>query len=116
MTNDYDTMPESYREAFRTAVIKLRDWIRYGGAEPESNLADRFYSISSIFDLMTKFDQDQMPEGILEMTLSVMGGVRSDAKDDIQRDTSYGNAAKHLVQRTAERKTELERREEVRNK
>ncbi len=114
MSSDYDPMPEKYREAFHAALVRTLDWMTHGGPEPECYLENRPYAASAFFVLMTKFDQDQMRQIDCELALQIMGGVRSDERADIERDASYGNAAKHLAHRIAERKGELAKREEAR--
>ncbi len=116
MSNDYYPMSEEYREAFRAALVRTHDWMRHGGPEPECHLENQPYVASTFFDLMTKFDQDEMSKTDCAIVLKIIGGAREAERADIERDPSYGNAAKHLVRRIAERKGELARREEARRR
>jgi hypothetical protein len=59
--NDYDSMTESYREAFQRALVRTFDWIRQSGPEPEVDLDGKSIAAQTLFDRMTKFGQDQMP-------------------------------------------------------
>lgn len=111
MSDDDDhPMPENFCEAFRWAVRKTSDWLRYGGEEPEVYLEHKPYTVSALFTLMSKFEKD-MPPHVLGEVLGVIGGAREDQRDDLEGDPSYGNAAKHLSQRIGERKEELARRD-----
>ncbi len=115
MGSDYNPMQEKHREAFHACLVKTRDWMGpTGGHEPECQLETQTYPAGTFFNFMTKFDQDKMRETDFELALRIMGGVREDERADIERDPSYGNAAKHLAHRIAERKGELAKRDEAR--
>jgi hypothetical protein len=96
MTND--SMPESYREAFHACLVRTGDWMTHGGPEPECYLENQPYPASTFFDFMTKF-AEPMRQIDCQLALKIMGGVLEDEQADIQRDQSYGNAAKHLVRK-----------------
>jgi hypothetical protein len=105
-----DPMLESHRESFHAALVRTRDWRRHGGPEPECYLENRPLPASTFFDFMTKF-AEPMPPIDLNLALQIIGGVRETERADIERDPSYGTAAKHLARRI---KDELEQREKRR--
>ena len=104
--NDYDSMSESYREAFQRALVRTFDWIRHSGPEPEVDLDGTSIAAQTLFDRMTKFGQDQMPAVEIQLTCEILGGIR----DAVTSTPSYGNAARYLVRRIKERKAELQGR------
>ena len=108
--NDFESMPESYRDAFQRALVRTRDWIRRDGPEPNLNLDGTPIAAQTLFDLMTKFRRDEMQAIEIQLTYEILGGVREAEQDAIRSDPSYGNAAKYLVRRIGERRAELERR------
>ena len=108
--NDYDSMPESYREGFQRALVRTFDWIRHDGPEPKVDLDGTPIAAQTLFDLMTKFGRDQMHAIEIQLTYEILGGVREAEQDAIRSDPSCGNAATYLVRRIGERKAELERR------
>jgi hypothetical protein len=108
--NDFESMPDSYREAFQRALVRTHDWIRRDGPEPKVNLDGTPIAAQTLFDLMTKFRRDEMQAIEIQLTYEILGGVREAEQNAIRSDPSCGNAAKYLVRRIGERKAELERR------
>ena len=111
--DDYVSMPESYREVFCVAVVKLDQW-RLGEREPEVNLEGKHYPIGLIFGFMTKFDQDKMPDNMLLLARNIFDETGAAERSEIDRDSSYGNTAKVLARRVTERHAEFKRREDQR--
>lgn len=114
MDGDHVSMPQNFRDAFHAALVKTLDWITHGGSEPECHLENQPIRAGMLFERMTKFDRDALSKTDLHIVLRIMGGVREKERADIESNSTYGNAAKHLVPRIAERNDELDRREKYR--
>jgi hypothetical protein len=72
--NDYDPMPQSWREAFHKALLRTDDWLRHSGPEPEVYLDETPMAAQTLFHLMTKFDQDRMRDMEIQLTYEILGG------------------------------------------
>jgi hypothetical protein len=108
--NDYDPMPQSWREAFHKALLRTDDWLRHSGPEPEVYLDETPMAAQTLFHLMTKFDQDRMRDMEIQLTYEILGGLKEAQRYAISSNPSYGKAAKYLARRIAERKAEVEGR------
>jgi hypothetical protein len=112
----HDQMPASFLAAFQKALVKTHDWMGPGaGSEPQCSLEDKEYSVGGFFGLMTPFVHDQLNDLDLWLVHKILGGVRENERAEIDANPTYGNAAKLLVLRIAERKRELERRDAIRS-
>jgi hypothetical protein len=113
MSDDYVSMSESSRRAFYEALVKLSRW-RLGEPEPEVGLDGNYFPIGTVFEVMTKFDQDKMPDDLMLLTRNIFDETGAAERFNIDRAPTYGNAANILARRVVERKAEFERREEAR--
>jgi hypothetical protein len=107
--NDFESMPNSYREAFQRALVRTFDWLRHGGAEPDVDLDGMPITAQTLFDLMTRFARDEMEAVEIQLTHEILGIVRQAERDAITSNPSYGNAARYLGRRIRDRKAELQR-------
>lgn len=107
--NDFDGMPEPYREAFQRALVRTFDWIRHGGAEPQVDLDGRPIAAQMLFELMTKFGRLPMRAVEIQLTQAILGAAREAERNAVASNPSYGNAARYLVRRIRERKAERRR-------
>lgn len=109
-----DHIPASFLAAFQRALVKTHDWMRPGaGGEPQCSLEDKEYSVGEFFGLMTPFVQDRLSDLDLWLVRKILGGIRENERAEIDANPTYGNAAKFLVLRIADRNRELERRDSL---
>jgi hypothetical protein len=103
-------MPATFLAAFQTALSKTHDWMGpAAGIEPRCSFEDKEYPVSEFFDLMMPFVHDRLNDLDLWLVHKILSDARGNERAAIDANPTYGNAARLLSVRIAERKRQLER-------